>query len=243
VLRRLGFIDRILRPRPGARSATHWVPGAMSARYVALSRGHRPPSRASLRERQDSVLARPDLDHLVGVNQFFVDLLAHARAHAGSGLDRWWSEQRTTAALGRRVRPDGHGVWHDAGTAAVAWFLEMDNGTEPLGRLVAKLEPYRRLRRDGGPAYPVLFWLPTRRREQNLHRRLAEARPTGVVVATAARDSLDGHSPAEAVWRLPGNGRGRARLAELPCAMGQPGPYHPGPPTAAEDPLHGLRGR
>jgi Replication-relaxation len=238
-LRRLGFIDRIIRPG-AARAGACWVPGPLSARYVALSRGERPPSLAALRERQDAVLSRPDLGHLLGANQFFVDLLAHARAHPGSGLDRWWSEQRTAAALGRRARPDGHGVWRDA-RGTTAWFLEMDTGTEPIGRLVAKLGPCQRLRGDGGPAYPVLFWLPSRRREQNLHRRLAESRPTGVTVATAAREGLGRLGPADPVWRVCGNGRRRLALAELPCALGQPGPYHPGPPAPQDDPLHALR--
>jgi hypothetical protein len=241
-LRHLGFIDRILRPRRSI--PTLWVPGPLSARYVALARGARPPTRATLKERQDAVLARPDLAHLVGVNQFFIDLIAHARTHPGTGLDRWWSEQATTAALGRRLRPDGHGVWHEQ-EATVGWFLEYDTGTEPLGRLVTKLGPYQRLRRDGGPAYPVLFWLPTRRREQNLHRRLTEARDHGnggggVVVTTAARDSLGGHSPAGPVWRLHGNGRHRDRLADLPASHGQPSPYNPGAPRPTDNPLHAL---
>jgi hypothetical protein len=97
----------------------------------------------------------------------------------------------------------------------------------PQARLVAKLEPYRRLRRDGGPGYPVLFWLPTTARETNLHARLAGVSPGGIAVATAARDTAA--HPARAVWRLVGNGRRRLRLAELPNQPGRPGPYNPGP--------------
>jgi hypothetical protein len=43
------------------------------------------------------------------------------------------------------------------------------------------------------------------------------------------------------VWKVAGNGRRRLRLGELPCRLGQPGAYHPGPPTAEEDPLYLLR--
>jgi hypothetical protein len=135
------------------------------------------------------------------------------------------------------VRPDGHGVWRDHDTTA-GFYLEHDRGTEPIGRLITKLEPYRRLRRDGGPGYPVLFWLPATARETNLHARLAEAPLAGLAVATAARDAAD--HPAEAVWRLAGNGRRRMRLAELPNQPGRPGPYNPGPATPDQHPLRLL---
>jgi hypothetical protein len=125
------------------------------------------------------------------------------------------------------VRPDGHGVWRDHGTVT-GFYLEHDRGTEPIGRLIGKLEPYRRLRRDGGAGYPVLFWLPTTARETNLHARLAEASPAGVPVATATRDVA--RHPAQAVWRLAGNGRRRMGLFDLPSHPGRPGPYNLGRP-------------
>jgi hypothetical protein len=131
------------------------------------------------------------------------------------------------------VRPDGHGIWRDRDTTT-GFYLEHDTGTEPIRRLVAKLEPYRRLRRDGGAGYPVLFWLPTTARETNLHARLAEVSPPGVPVATAARDAAA--DPAQPVWRLAGNGPGRLRLADLPNDPGRPGPYNPGPATADQNP-------
>jgi hypothetical protein len=107
-----------------------------------------------------------------------------------------------------------------------------------IGRLITKLEPYPRLRRDGGAGYPVLFWLPATARETNLHARLAEVPLAGLAVATAARDAAD--HPAEAVWRLAGNGRRRMRLAELPNQAGRPGPYNPGAATADQHPLRLL---
>jgi hypothetical protein len=240
-LRRIGFIDRFTPHRPGTIAPAHWVAGILAARYAALHHDQRPPSAKVLRERQDTIVASPQLAHLVGVNQFFTDLLAHARAHPSSALLRWWSAARTTAAFGRRVRPDGHGVWSDHATMTGFW-LEHDTGTEPLGRLLSKVEAYRRLHRDGGPNFPVLFWLPTAAREANLHKRLAGVSVSGVTVATAARDTVTGSGlgPADPVWRLAGNDRHRLRLAALPSTPGQPGPYHPGPPTPADDPLRLL---
>lgn len=57
----------------------------------------------------------------------------------------------------------------------------------------------------------------------------------------ASHRSPQRKEPSEAVWRVHGNGRPRLALAELPCVLSQPGPYHPGPLTPQDDPLHALR--
>jgi Replication-relaxation len=237
LLRRIGFVDRFIRNRPGAPNSTCWVSGPLSARYVALARGDSPPTPKALRERQDRIYARPTWAHLVATNQFFVDLLVHARHQPGTALLRWWSEHTTAARFGGRINPDGHGVWTD-GQRSVGWFLELDRGTESLGRLVGKLGPYRRLHAEGGPYDPVLFVLPNRAREQNLHRRLADRPEPTLTVATTSPDA--GDDPAGPVWRVFGNGRHRLALAELPGSLGQSGPLNPGPPTPEDDPLRPL---
>ncbi len=236
-LRKIGFVDRFLRNRPGAPNPVCWVPGALSARLMALAAGETPPSVRALRERQDRVYANPALEHLLHTNGFFICLLAYARTHRQARLRRWWSERGTAGAFGQRIHPDGHGVWADDGQET-GFHLEYDRGTEPIGKLTAKLASHRRLCAEGGPTYPVLFVLPSRAREQNLHRRLAERPEPSLVVATTSPES--GLSPAEAVWRLVGNGRHRLRLADLPSSHGQPGPLNPGPPTPDQDPLHLL---
>lgn len=241
-LRGMGFVDWFIPVRHGVRLPAHWVPGLLSARYVALCRGERPPTPSAVRQLQDRMVASAHLAHADGTNQFGVDLLGHARGRPECDLVRWWSGSRIAAACGRRVHPDAHGVWrvdgHDNG-----WYLEWDSGSESLGTLTAKLAPYRRLRADGGPGWPVLFWLPTSVREANLHRRLSMMGALGVVVATASRDraaAVDG-GPAGAVWKLAGNGRRRLGLAELPSRSEGAGPYNPGPPTPEQDPLYLLR--
>jgi hypothetical protein len=243
VLRRIGFVDRFVPYRPGVVMPVHWVAGPLAARYAALSQDKRPPSPKMLRERQDAIVATPQLGHLVGGNQFFVDLLAHARADPGARLLRWWSARHASTAFGGRVRPDGYGCWTD-GNRQVSFLVEHDNNTETLGRLVAKLASYRRLRAEGGPGGPVLFWLPSAAREANLHQRLAGVSLGGVVVATAARDSVAqaGLGPADAVWRLVGNGRRRVRLADLPSLTGDTTGLNPPPPMPEDDPLR-LLGR
>lgn len=242
-LRGMRFVDRFLRNRPGQPNPACWVPGMLSARYAALARDEHPPNQRRLQDRQDRIYASPTLLHLLAVNDFFVALLSHARQHPAGRLRRWWSERSTAAAFGQRIHPDGHGVWTD-GDAETGFFLELDRGTEPVGRLVEKLAAQRRLQEAGGPTYPVLFVLPTRAREQHLHRRLADQPEPALIVATtspeAGRDPgrLRGlHGPAGPVWRVAGNGRHRLRLADLPSDHGEHSPMNPGAPQPDDDPL------
>ncbi|MEH1166442.1 replication-relaxation family protein [Micromonospora sp. CPCC 205539] len=234
LLRRLGFIDRFLRNRPGAPNPVCWLPGLLSSRYVALARDDNPPTARAVRERQDRIYSSPTLQHLLAVNDVFVALLVHARHQPGAALTRWWSERTTAAAFGHRIKPDGHGVWTD-GDQETGFFLELDRGTEPLGRLVDKLTSHRKLVAEGGPQYPVLFVLPSRLREQNLHRRLADRPEPTLIVATTSPES--GSDPAGPVWRMAGNGRHRLTLADLPSSHGQPGPFTPGPARPDDHPL------
>jgi len=88
-LRKIGFVDRFIRNRPGAPNPVCWVPGLLSARYMALAKGDSPPTAKALRERQDRVYSRPTLEHLLEANQFFINLLVHARQHPGTRLTRW----------------------------------------------------------------------------------------------------------------------------------------------------------
>jgi hypothetical protein len=43
--------------RPGARPPVHWIAGPLSARYVALATGGRPPTAKALPEAQDRIVA------------------------------------------------------------------------------------------------------------------------------------------------------------------------------------------
>jgi hypothetical protein len=210
----------------------------LSARLTALAREQNPPAARAVRELQDRVYVSPLLSHLIATNEFFTRLLAHSRHDQDTLLLRWWSERAAAGAFGQRIHPDGHGVWAD-GDHEVGFFLELDRGTEPLGRLADKLSSYRRLRAEGGPPYAVLFALPNRTREQNLHRRLADRCEPSLVIATTSPEA--GDDPAGPVWRLVGNSRYRLALADLPGGHGQPGPLNPDPPGPDDHPLRHLR--
>ncbi|MFY1673931.1 replication-relaxation family protein [Plantactinospora sp. WMMB334] len=179
-------------------------------------------------DRAERIVHSRRLHHLLGVNQFFVDLHAHTRAQHDTRLLRWWSEQHATAAYsgtkrtteGQRridVFPDGHGIWHADG-ATIGFFVEHDRDTEDLARVVAKLRGYEHLARYGGPRFPVLLWVPHQRRETSLLRILHDV-PTRMPVALAVHND----NPAGPVWALTSDPIRRRHLHELPSDPGPDG--------------------
>jgi hypothetical protein len=181
--------------------------------YTDPQRADARPPRSSI-ERTERIIGSPRLRHLLGTNQLFVDLLAYARTDAGAHLARWWSEQHATAAYAlAQIRPDGHAIWQ-AGGRTIGFFLEHDNGTEPLATVLRKLRGYERLA-EFGPRYPVLLHVPTRRREANLIDALAGL-PTVMPVATG----LHGEHPAGPAWTLTADPGTRRWLHELPSDHG-----------------------
>ncbi|MDG4761382.1 replication-relaxation family protein [Micromonospora sp. WMMD710] len=177
-------------------------------------------------DRTERIIGSRRLAHLLGTNQLFIDLIGYARTDEHARLARWWSEQHTTAAFaaasyaagsGTGVQPDGHGVWH-AGGRTVGFFLEHDNGTEPLGTVLRKLRGYEQLAAYG-PRYPVLLRVPGRRREQHLLDALAGV-PTAMPVATG----LHGEHPAGPAWTLTTDPGPRRSLHELPSDHGPDNP-------------------
>ena len=204
-LYRLRVLDRF-RPHTHTGSAPfHYVLDEMGAAVLAAQRGIDP---ADLGYRRDKALAlahNQRLAHLVGVNGFFSGLTAAARSRPDASLVHWWSERRCAATWGEIVRPDGYGRWHQNNTD-VDFFLESDRGTEPLARLVDKLDGYADLQTGTGVTTWVLFWLPGPRREAAL-RKLLDHPPVPVATAYPVPDC----SPIDAVW-LPANRTPWARM-------------------------------
>jgi hypothetical protein len=237
-LHHLGLIDRFRPFRPdGGSFPYHYVIDQLGAETVAAQRDQPPPRPDHARVRRRHWTSSTTLQHRLGVNQFFTDLAGYARTHPDTALRRWWPEAacRPTGAFAEPgdtvdrkalkppIRPDGHGVWTE-GERTVAWFLEYDTGREPLTELIGKIIGYMRMALDGGPAWPILFWLHATTREHHLHQRLAEYRIT-VPVATAARDhsttEMPMPSPAGRVWWLHGH-QGLLRLADLEMVADPP---------------------
>ncbi|WP_428962992.1 replication-relaxation family protein [Micromonospora fluostatini] len=194
--------------------------------YTDPERPDARPPRSSI-ERTERIIGSPRLRHLLGANQLFIDLHAHTRTHPDTTLVRWWSEQHATAAYALAgIRPDGHGIWTAAGHT-VGFFLEHDNGTEPLRTVLRKLAAYERLT-EFGPRYPVLLRLPNARREAHLLDALAGV-PTAMPVATG----LHHDNPAGPTWTLTVAPDTRRHLHELPSDHGPHTAINPHrPPTA-----------
>jgi hypothetical protein len=172
-------------------------------------------------ERAERIVHSRRLAHLLGVNQFFVDLHAQTRTNTDASLLRWWSEQHATAVHSRaKIYPDGHGIWRSRGVT-MGFFVEHDRNTENLARVVRKLKGYERLARYG-PRYPVLLWVPSQRRETSLLCVLHGV-PTLMPVATAVHCD----NPAGPVWALTSDPLLRRALHELPSDPGPDGYPHP----------------
>lgn len=217
-LRSIALIDRFHRPLPGGGFGPwHWVIGPLGTHLAAASNNINPPTPRQLALRHARLATSTYLSHRLGTNGFFIDLYAHAHRSDDTELVRWWSERDTARRYHQRIHPDGHALWRTE-TSTVGLFLEYDAGTENLTRLIRKLDAYEQLAADGGPTYPVLFWLHSERRERNLHEALTENRHRGVVpVATGVRGR---GKPADAVWTL--DGHDRLTLADLPFDHGDP---------------------
>ncbi|MFY1659373.1 replication-relaxation family protein [Micromonospora sp. WMMD1274] len=214
-LYRLGLLDRFRFARDGGGSQPwHWTLGHNGHRFQAAAHNRPEPTARTSRQQMQRLSANPNLTHLLTATEFGVRLSAYARSHPAAELSRWWPETKTAARFSP-VTPDGHGLWSEDGTT-VGYWLEADTGSEPLGKLAAKLDKYAALARKGGPRYPVLFWLPSEDREEHLHAYLRGRRPEGVLVATATHSS----DPADAVW-LPVGDTQRVRLAGLPSDHGR----------------------
>jgi hypothetical protein len=220
LLTRRGVLDRFRDGvRPGSQ-AWRYTLGPLGATIVAAEHA-RPAPRPSVHAQQVLRLARsPRLTHLLGVNEFFVALAHHARQDRAYALRWWWNEHRATTACAGLAHPDGLGAWthrdpHGV-VREVVFFVEHDEGSEQLHRLTEKLAGYAQARLGGGPAHPVLFWLPTLAREANLHAHLARHPCPAPVVATATRQHADaaGLGPAGPVW-LPLGHTTRHRLIDL----------------------------
>lgn len=250
-----GVLDRFRPQRPGGGTyAYHYLLAQLGVEVVAAQRGEEElPRRDRARKTRWWLTNRANLPHRLAVNGFFTDLAGYARAHPGTGPDRWWPSGRcqqkgafadllddTTEwfrLLHATVAADGHGIWSehrpdDGSTVRVPFFVEIDLGTEDLGRVAAKVTAYQRFAQASGRVWPVLFWLGSPVRERHLHTEFAERRTlvpvatatgslTGALTATAdPAPAPDGQRlcPADAVWRLHHDGRshdGRLTLAGL----------------------------
>jgi hypothetical protein len=215
----LRLLDRFRPRRQYGSAPEHYVLGPTGAAYLAVEHQLSPKQFGYSRQRAHQIAISTQLEHHVGCNEVFTRLAAaHHRDPAGGRLAAWWSERRCQRLWGDLARPDGYGHYTlaPAGTDAsgarnLRFFLEYDTGTETLARVAAKLPGYAKLAAATTPQL-VLFYLPGARREENLHRLLAQD-ALRVPVATTSPDALNEATtgPTGPVWR-PVTGTGTARI-------------------------------
>lgn len=235
-------LQAITRFRPnkldGGSYPYHYLLDQLGFSYIMGERGLGLPRRDEARRRLQSVMTRHDLRHLLGTNQFFIDLAAHARTHEGCKLARWlpasafhsfsdfWrmgDDMRLAATTGTTLpRPDGHGVWRQD-RRAVPFFLEFDRGSERQEVLAEKIFKYATLHAATTWVWPALFVLGSQRREDNLHDYMSGyVRQPKTLWYTTNLQYLasTNHTAAGEVWRPGGMLRDRmpgpSRLVDLP---------------------------
>jgi protein involved in plasmid replication-relaxation len=217
VLQRRGILARFRDGlRPGSQQ-WRWTLDLVGATYLAARHDRPTPKPAAVRHRINRLATNPNLAHLLGINGFFVALAAHARYHPCTALNTWWSERTCRQVTGELARPDGHGVWSQD-DATLGFWLEWDTGTEPMHRVVSKVDGYASLHRATRLDHTVLYWLNTPGREASLQARLVKhpAVTSGALsIATACGDA----NPAGPIW-LPVGQPNRVGLADL-AAGGQ----------------------
>jgi hypothetical protein len=209
----LRVLDRFRPFRSVGSNPYHYVLDTVGVEVVAADRGIEVPRPGLHHGRALALSDSQRLAHLLGVNGLFCSLARWARTVADGELAEWWSERRCAVEWGEVVRPDGFGVVRH-GQRAVEFFVEVDRGTETLGRLADKLAGYAELVRATGWAPWVCFWFPGPGREAEA--RLVLAHPE-VAVATAAAELGDetGAGPGAALWLPVGSTGARRHLIDL----------------------------
>jgi hypothetical protein len=209
----LRLVERFRPLRDGRDAECHYVLDVLGAYVVVLMAAHDSDREVKVRWRTDqalSIATSQRLAHTVGANDIFVRLVAAARHDPTARLATWWGERYCKAVLGEVVRPDGLGLWQEAG-ASLTFCLEYDRGSEPLGRLAAKAADYKRLEAAWGVAFWVLVVVPRPwRRERGARAALSGE---GLAVATTTQECA--RRPTGAVWAPHDGDDTRLRLIDL----------------------------
>ena len=248
----MGVIDHFRPLRPSGSAPAHWVTTPLAFTMLAAEDGHHDPTAPGPGHRgvgRGLALAHnQQLGHQLGINTCLTHLATAtptptptptAATSAVPGgcvgeVSLWWGQARCTHLLGP-ARPDAFVIWTDTRqptptgelAARLAFALEYDTGTETLAHLAAKLAGYHALALASAVRTPVLFWLPTLRREHHARAALADTltaheHPGLVPVATAhPHPHLPGQGwhPHSPIWRPVTTGPGHPPHTEPATAL------------------------
>jgi protein involved in plasmid replication-relaxation len=217
---RHALIDRF-RPQPEIGSAPiHYVLGKGGAEVVAARLG-KELKEVFERNQLKQLAYSPFIEHLLATNTFYSRLAWGCRQAPNHRLE-WLGEISARRNWLGIVRPDGLGRI-DTPARALTMFLEMDMGTEPLGRLTDKLATGYRMAAQTGARRPdlLLFCFPSPTREANARQAL---HPIGMTIATTWMQFHDSN-PLGAIW-LPLGAEQRRPLFDLPVESADNGNGH-----------------
>lgn len=205
----LGLLNRFRPPKRPGSWPWHYVLDKLGADIVSQARGI-DANRLYLRKNRHLALVNsPRLIHMRQINDFFCGLSEVCRQADGFAVASWLGEASSASLCQSVVRPDGIAtVQTRSGT--VAFFLELDRGTEESGRLRDKMIDYDEAAISKHLPKLLLFCFPSTRRERFARPALRASR---LIVATSILDwHLD--RPLELIW-LPLNGDKRLSLEDL----------------------------
>ncbi|WP_173158347.1 replication-relaxation family protein [Phytohabitans suffuscus] len=107
ILSRRGWLDRFsIGPTRTNTIESVWCLGPLGA-VMATPPADPIPSPARTYRQQQRLWAHPHLAELWDLNQFFVNLAAHARANDGTDLRAWWSPRTCHGVLTPAATPPG----------------------------------------------------------------------------------------------------------------------------------------
>ena len=132
-LHQLRVVDRFQPHQWPGSAPYHWILDRAGVAVVAVERGLELDRLPWRHERALALETSPTLQHRVGCNGVFTALLREARTHPDCRLVTWWSAWRCAQEWGELARPDGYGVWVEAGVR-LPFLLEYARGTESGSR-------------------------------------------------------------------------------------------------------------
>ncbi len=209
------------RAHRGGRTEALWFLSPNGRRMIAAP-ARRPPG-----------LSIPDLEHRRATAGFFLELVERSLTRCEEGLYRWLGEQQAQQGTGPTVRPDGYGRYL-LPDGEIAFYLEIDRGSEPTRRVKTKLDAYRQaLAADPHRApreHPARLRRAPPARQPRAVRATRPAvgmghhRPRALHAPPRPRPAADIHRAAS---RTPPRRPPRHRLPRAPLAPPRPHDHHP----------------
>ena len=204
----------VWRTRPHIRLGSlpwHYVLDEMGALIVAEYLGIDQRELGYRADQKRRLIDNQRLRHTRAANGFFTRMISATRSTKNLlQVAEWRGEVWCARRWQQLIRPDGYARLEGA-AGSLEMLLELDLGTENLGRLEDKMERYRVLARAVTAPDVVVFCFPSAAREASA-RRVLGGTPMPVATATLDRHLSDPLGPN---WLLMAGDR-RARLRDLP---------------------------